>query len=131
VKDQKNIREILAKAHEKLDSANVLFEHQQYDDAISRAYYAVFHAMTAALFFQDMVFSSHAQTIGAFNREFVKSGVFPVAFTTTIQSLFQNRQVADYGAGEAADRDTALSSLNGATAVVTAIEKYLADANAL
>jgi uncharacterized protein (UPF0332 family) len=35
-------------ALEKLETARILYENARYDDAVSRAYYAAFHAMTAA-----------------------------------------------------------------------------------
>lgn len=56
------IAAILHKAKSKLVTSRLDFENGQFDDAVSRAYYAVYHGMTAALFSIDMVFSSHAQT---------------------------------------------------------------------
>ena len=39
---------------------------------------------------------SHSQTIGGFNREFVKTGVFPPDTSRKLQRSFQDRQTADY-----------------------------------
>jgi hypothetical protein len=91
-----DIQSIVAKAEDKLKTARLDFAGGQFDDAVSRAYYAVYHMMTAALFSREQVFSSHAQTIGAFNRDFVKTGTFPKEFTRMIQGLFEDRQTGDY-----------------------------------
>ena len=41
--------EFLTKAKENIRAAEVLFEHQLYNAAVNRAYYAAFHAAIAAL----------------------------------------------------------------------------------
>ena len=77
MKNRDDIRLMLAKAHDKLETAKLMYKNGKYDDTVSRCYYAVFHALNAALISRGFSFSSHAQTIGVFNREFVKKGGFP------------------------------------------------------
>jgi len=71
------LRAILRKANEKLLAAKTDLKSLLFDDAVSRAYYAVYHAISAVLADLGLTFSSHAQTLGAFNKDFVKSGHFP------------------------------------------------------
>ena len=52
---------MLALAEEKLRAARLLLEGEAWGDASSRAYYAAFHAVSAALLSQDETYSSHAQ----------------------------------------------------------------------
>jgi len=80
------LSQILMKAESKLKTAKIDFENGQYGDAISRAYYAVFHAISAVLLSKQLVFSSHSQVIGAFNKEFVKEGIFH----KDLRQLFNN-----------------------------------------
>lgn len=101
---------ILAKAEDKLKTARLDFANGQYDDAVSRAYYAVYHMLTAVLFNRGQVFSSHGQTIGAFNKDFVKTGVFPQEFTRMVQILFEDRQAGDYDPLVRMDQATALTA---------------------
>lgn len=96
-----------------------------FDDAVSRAYYAVFHAMNAALISRGLSFSSHAQTIGVFNREFVKSGVFPKEYSQIIQDLFEDRQAGDYDVDTIIDEQTARESIDKAEIIISGIERYL------
>lgn len=126
-----DIRAIVAKAEDKLKTARIDFANGQYDDAVSRAYYAVYHMMTAALFSRDQVYSSHAQTIGAFNRDFVKTGTFPKEFTRMIQGLFEDRQAGDYDVVWRIDQVTAQTDIAHAETICSSVEAYLTDCGAL
>jgi len=72
------------------------FAEGDYDFACSRAYYAVFYLLEAALLTKGLVYSSHGSVLGYFNKNFVKAGYFPGEFSKIINQLFKNRQVADY-----------------------------------
>lgn len=86
---------LLALAHEKLRAAQLLVEGDAWGDASSRAYYAAFHAVSAALLSRDETYSCHGQVLGAFNRGFIHTGVFPREFTAILTRLFENRQSGD------------------------------------
>ncbi len=93
---KKVVFEVLKKAEEKLITAKIDFEHKRYEDSISRLYYCIYHAITAALLLKGLSFSSHKEVIGAFNKEFVKTGIFPSEFSKYIKVLFDDRQKSDY-----------------------------------
>lgn len=98
---------LLAKSEKTQEVARSLFESGYYDDASSRAYYAAFHAVSAALAGRGLFFSSHGQVLGAFNKEFVKTGRLPTESFQIIRRLFEHRQVGDYSATVSIDRSTA------------------------
>ena len=83
-------------AWEDLETAVRNFEAGDYRAANNRAYYAVFHAITACLGFEGKAFKSHAQTIGTFNKDFVHMGLFPKDFIKKINSLRDVRNQSDY-----------------------------------
>lgn len=87
---------MMAKANEKLGAARREMDAGFYGEVASRAYYAVFHAISAALFSRGITYSSHAQVVGEFNRNFVKTGEFSADTTRKLQRLFEDRQTADY-----------------------------------
>lgn len=126
-----DIQAIVAKAEDKLKTARLDFANGQFDDAVSRAYYAVYHMMTAALFSREQVYSSHAQTIGAFNRDFVKTGTFPKEFTRMIQGLFEDRQAGDYDVIWRIDKATAQANIAHAEMICSSIRTYLSDCGTL
>jgi len=43
-------REMMRKARDKLESAWILFRNSKFEDAVSKAYYAVFFAASAVLY---------------------------------------------------------------------------------
>jgi uncharacterized protein (UPF0332 family) len=116
---------LLKNALEKLETARILYENARYDDAVSRAYYGAFHAMTAALLSKDLSYSSHGQVIGAFNREFIKTGIFPKQYTSIIQALFDDRQIGDYGIFVKISKNTAREHINKAEKMIEAIRLFL------
>lgn len=119
------IQKMLRKARKKLSVAQSMFEQCEYDDSTSRAYYAVFHAITAVLLTKNLTYSSHAQTIGAFNKEFVHLGNFPSDFTQIIQRMFSDRQMGDYGLDAEIDEEDAEENLKDAEAIINECENYL------
>jgi hypothetical protein len=90
------LQAMVRKACQKLASARKDFDSGLFDDSVSRAYYATFHAVSAVLAAHGLSFSSHAQTLDAFNRELVKTGVFPPDSFRKLQRLLEDRHVADY-----------------------------------
>jgi uncharacterized protein (UPF0332 family) len=59
--DQGMLNAMLAKAEQKLASARASLEAGYHDDAASRAYYAAFHAISAALAVKGLSYSSYGQ----------------------------------------------------------------------
>lgn len=94
---KEEVASLLALAEEKLRAAKLLLDGRAWGDASSRAYYAAFHAVSAALLARGQSFSSHARVLGAFNKEFIHQGIFPREFTALLTRLFENRQSGDYG----------------------------------
>ncbi len=83
---------MLAAAVEKLLSARSLHEQGHYNDALSRAYYAAFHAASLPFFIGGRSFSRHGQLIGAFNKEFIASGALPKELGKALSRLYDARQ---------------------------------------
>lgn len=105
---------MLDKATGKLASAQLCFDAGFFDDASSRAYYAAFHAITAALDVRGKNTSSHGQTMGAFNREFVKNGPLEPQAFRRLQRLFANRQAGDYDASVSIESAQAAEDIDDA-----------------
>lgn len=90
------VRDTLAAADAKLKATELLLREGIYGDAASRAYYAAFHALSALYPAYGNTFSSHAQLIGRFNKDFVRTGYFQPEFTRIMARLFEDRQSGDY-----------------------------------
>ena len=116
---------LLAAAEAKLRAADLLLAEGLPDDAASRAYYAAFHAVSALHLAQGNAFSSHAQLIGRFNKDFIRTGRLPAEFARILTRLFQDRQLGDYGAPASVSLEQAQQDINDARRLIAAIHNTL------
>ena len=68
------------------------------DSAVSRAFYAAYHGVTAVFALQGRTFSKHAAVRSALHRELVHSGQWPEDLGRAYDLLMELRRSADYGA---------------------------------
>jgi uncharacterized protein (UPF0332 family) len=116
---------LLSLADEKLRAAGLLIVGGAWGDASSRAYYAAFHAVSAALLSRGKTYSRHGQVLGAFNRAFVHAGLFPREFTALLIRLFENRQSGDYGVLPGITEAEARQDVTDAQRIVEAVRHFL------
>jgi len=121
----RQIHSMLRKADRKLAAAERLLETGDWEDASSRSYYAVFHAISAVLWKDGKSFSSHAQTLGTFNRDYVRAGAFPEGFTRILNRLFKDRQKGDYDFLFPIEEQEARDDVRDAREVVRACSAFL------
>jgi uncharacterized protein (UPF0332 family) len=124
------LEQLLQKAEEKLRVAALLIKEDAPSDAASRAYYAAFHAVTALHLSRGNAYSSHGQVIGRFNKDFVKTGVFPDTFTRILTRLFEDRQSADYDVADTLSQEDAERDVADSREIVNKIRSYLAEGSA-
>jgi len=123
--DLEIVKLMLKKGRKKLESARINFENECFDDAVSRSYYAIFHTISAVLMTKKITCSSHKETIGEFNKEFIKPGTFPKTFAKSIQKLFNERQTGDYDFEEYFGSDIAKEDIDEVIKIIESCEKYL------
>ena len=91
------VRHRLAQADDSVKEANVLLSQDMSARSImNRLYYAMFYSVLALLQEKDMGTSKHIGAISLFDREFVKTGIFPTRFSKTLHRAFELRQKGDY-----------------------------------
>ncbi len=119
------VKELLEKARQSAEAANVLWQNGFADFSASRSYYAMFYSIEALFLHQDRSFSSHKAVISAFGREFIKTGIFPATFHQYILEAFDLRNTGDYGSMYAIEEKKAQELIQNATAMIEAIEGHL------
>ncbi len=87
----------LEQARETLEEANALQEHGFWRGVINRSYYAMFYSVLALGVIKQVVLSKHSQVIAFFDREYVKTGIFPRELSRSLHFGFDQRQANDYG----------------------------------
>jgi len=120
------LRYRIAEAHETLREAQVLLDAEALRGATNRAYYAMFYAVLALLATKGLGTSKHGGAIALFDREFVKTGLFPPDMSRSLHTAFDLRQTHDYAELVSnPDRATAEDLVAESGTFVTAVESYL------
>ena len=93
------VRLHLEEADACLAQAELLLTSPHPGGAVSRSYYAMFHAASAALLHREIKRRSHRGNIAAFGQTFAKSGVVDAGFHKRLAKVFDLRQESDYRPG--------------------------------
>ncbi len=83
-------------AKEDLKSAKILRDANSFKGANNRAYYAVFHAINAIHGIKGVAYKRHKDAVGNFNKEYVKTEIFPREIGRKIAGLEEIRHASDY-----------------------------------
>lgn len=92
----KEVESLIKSAEKYLKSAKLLFEDEDHEPSVSRAYYAMFYSTEAILLTKGLSLPSHKGVISAFGEHFVKSGIFPKEMSKELNRAFEKRQLGDY-----------------------------------
>jgi len=93
---RKFVEASLLRAEKALRSAKILLQHGELEDAVSRAYYAMFHATKAILFSKGVKAKTHKGTISLFGEHLVKEGILGERYADMLRKAFDLRQKSDY-----------------------------------
>lgn len=115
----------LERAEESLQAARLLRENTMLIPSMNRIYYAMFYAVQALLARDDIAFSKHGQIKGYFNREYIKTRIFPVEAGKLYNMVFEYRQKFDYVDLVTPDISAIDEYLQGATTFIRQIQTYL------
>jgi uncharacterized protein (UPF0332 family) len=85
----------------------------------------MFYALLALLATRQLGTSKHSGAISLFDREFVKTGLFPRELSRALHLAFDRRQKQDYGEMIPVQQDIAEETLQNARIFVDAIETHL------
>lgn len=115
----------LERAGESVRAADQLLNSGFCDFAASRAYYAAFYAITAALLVEGFEFKRHSGAIAAVHRHFVKTGRLDMEHGKNLNWLFELRSVGDYGETRHVPREDAKRAVDVSAAFVAEIRRLL------
>ncbi len=86
----------IGKAEEKLNAANYLFEGGYFEDAVSRAYYSMFHCAKAALAIKEIDAKSQKGVMRMFGLQFVKEDEVEEYYGKALMFAKEEREKCDY-----------------------------------
>jgi uncharacterized protein (UPF0332 family) len=113
-------------AREELRAADTLLEARLYRVALTRAYFAVFHAIRARLYAEGLEPRSHGGAQQLFNLHFVRPGHYDAATSRLVARLQKFREEADYAQAFVVEEAGAREELAAARDLVARIRSDLA-----
>jgi uncharacterized protein (UPF0332 family) len=115
----------LERASESLRAARIMLENGMLTFSMNRVYYAMFYSIQALLVSRKVSFSKHGQVKAYFNREMIKTGIFPTEMGRLYNKAFEYRQKFDYIDFSSPDREIVSEYLEKAIDFVSNIQEYL------
>jgi len=119
-------RRLLDKSRRKVETARRDCGCDAFEDAASRAYYAMFYVAEAFLDTKGLAFSSHRAVIAAFGQHLIKTGTLPAHFHRYLLSGQDLRLRGDYDEVYPVDREEASEQLERAEELLRFAEGFLA-----
>lgn len=122
---EKLIKSYINKAENKLSVAQRLYDSKDYEDSVSRSYYAAFHASQALLLTEGQKAETHKGVVTLFGLLFVKTGKFSKELGKYLSNLKDDRESGDYEVFSFIDEETAKTALDEADKFLTETKSYL------
>jgi uncharacterized protein (UPF0332 family) len=118
-------RQLLDKASDTIEGAELLLEHGKTDIAAGRAYYALFYIAEALLNEKGLQFSKHGDVIGAYGKEYSKTKLLNQKFHRWLIEGFDTRQIGDYHVNTNIEADFVADMINRAREFLETAHRYL------
>ena len=115
----------LDRSREDLDDARDLFQQGKYRLSINRAYYAIFHIVSATLVAMGHVRSKHSGVEAAFHQHLIRPGLLEPEHGVTYKLARKLREDADYGMGKIFTEEIARDILQQCEYLAKQVERYL------
>lgn len=119
------VRYRLEKAKEDLASAKTLFEAKDYRGANNRAYYSIYHSISAIQGLDGNTYKRHKDAIANFNKDYVKTEIFPRTLGHKIALASEIRHASDYDDFYLATREESEQQIETAEELLQAVTEHI------
>ena len=114
-------------AKDDLDTANLVFDAGKFRAANNRAYYSIYHTISAVLAKEGIAFKRHKDTISYFNKNYIHTEIFPKELGRKIVKA-EVRHTSDYDPFYIAAKEVTAQQIETAEQILQLAKKYLEDA---
>jgi len=112
-------------AKQDLCASQLLRDANEFRGANNRAYYAIYHAISAVHALDGNAYRKHKDALSNFNRNYVKTEIFPRTCGHKIAQAAEIRHASDYDDFYVATKEEAEEQIDTAREVIEMIEVYL------
>lgn len=114
----------LSSAEDDLRAAQILCEAGEYRGANNRAYYSLFHAINAVHALHGKAYKRHKDAIANFNKDYVKTEIFPREIGRKIGAAEEIRHASDYDDFYLVNKEETLQQISTAQEFLAMARKY-------
>lgn len=107
-----------------LNAAKTLLDANELRGANNRAYYAIYHIISAIHALDGKAYRRHKDALASFNKEYIRTEVFPRAYGRRISEAEEIRHASDYDDFYIATKEEAIEQIKLAEELIGVIEKY-------
>ncbi|MFQ6085910.1 MAG: HEPN domain-containing protein [Candidatus Bathyarchaeia archaeon] len=115
----------IEKARRFLEGALRDFSGGDYEGAVSRTYYTMFHCAKALLLTRGLYPKTHEGVLASFSRDFIKTGTLPREMGVHLMEAKRRREKVDYVPLSTVTRDEAEDLIERARAFLGHSRKHL------
>lgn len=115
----------LDRAKQEQATAELLYKENKLLAANNRAYYSIFYAIRAVLAMEKIDFKRHKDVLAYFNKNFVKTEIFPRQIGRKIVLASKVREDSDYDEEYEPSAETTFLQIQTAKELIELVEKYL------
>ena len=123
--NKKDVAELrLQVAQEDFSAAKLLLEAKSFRGANNRAYYAIFHAVSAVLALEGIAFKKHRDTLAYFNKNYVATELFPRELGRKIVKAEEIRHASDYDTFYIASKEDTVQQIETADKLIQLVSEF-------
>lgn len=119
------VRYRIETAKNDVESAKILFEAGIYRGANNRAYYGIYHAISAIHAMDGNSYKKHKDALANFNKNYVKTYIFPREQGRRVAQAAEIRHASDYDDFYIATKDEAQEQIDTAKVLIKLVEEYI------
>ena len=108
-----------------IKSAKILLEAGEFRGANNRAYYGIYHAVSAMHALDGNAYKRHKDALANFNKKYIKTEIFPRTLGRRIAEAEEIRHASDYDDFYIATEDEAKEQIATALELIGEIEEYI------
>ena len=108
-----------------IKSAKILLEAGEFRGANNRAYYGIYHAVSAIHALDGNAYKRHKDALANFNKKYIKTEIFPRTLGRRIAEAEEMRHASDYDDFYIATEEEAKEQIATALELIEKIEEYI------
>lgn len=115
----------IEQAKKEIIACEALYDLKLYKTANSRAYYSIFYSIRAVLALEPIDFKRHKDVTAYFNKNYIKTEIFPKKYGHKIVEAFNIRDDSDYDDEFVVDPEITKRQIETAKELVKLVEDYV------